>query len=145
VPLLRYKFTPIISIAAGPQLGIRLSSKDLCIDKCGDGSTETKRQIIKLKIMGGGLMPVLQQIYTLTPAQKLVVRKVANKIQDKLQNIDVSYSTLSYSLRKEAISHRSMSFGGQYRLNHNLLYRFETGFLGGCSSILVSTNHRFGF
>lgn len=81
----------------------------------------------------------------LGPAQKVVVKQIADKIKDKLENVDISGTTISYSLNKEAISHWSMCFGGQYQLNHNIQFRFETGFLGGRSSFLVSTNYRFGF
>ncbi|QEE49025.1 PorT family protein [Flavobacterium alkalisoli] len=41
VPLLRYKFTPSLSVAAGPQFGVRIKSKDLYIDEREDGSTST--------------------------------------------------------------------------------------------------------
>ncbi|QEE49024.1 hypothetical protein FUA48_05350 [Flavobacterium alkalisoli] len=125
-------------------LGLWIGTQGLFINRTTEGS-------INLGDLNVGVNPIDLDIegtdwyQNLGPAQKLVVKQIADKVKDKLENIDVSDTTLKYSLKKEAVSHWSMCFGGQYQLNHNLQFRFETGFLGGRSSILVSTNYRFGF
>ncbi|MFP9113042.1 hypothetical protein ACLI1A_03825 [Flavobacterium sp. RHBU_3] len=81
----------------------------------------------------------------LGPAQKVVVKQIADKIKDKLSGIDVSDTTIHYSLKKRPISSWSMSVGGQYQFNHNWQMRTEFGFLGGRKSVLASLNYRFGF
>jgi len=79
----------------------------------------------------------------LTPAQKAVVKPIAQKILDKIDGSDVKDATISYSLKKRPTSEWSMLLGAQLQLNHRWQFRTEVGFLGGRSSLLLSGNYRF--
>lgn len=79
----------------------------------------------------------------LAPAQKAVVKAIAERMLDKLDGLDIKGSTVSYSLVKKPTSNWSMSVGAQYQLNHRWQFRTEVGFLGGRSSLLLSANYRF--
>jgi len=81
---------------------------------------------------------------TLTPAQKVVTKQIAQAISDKFAGLDVKDASISYSLNKRATHHWSMLAGGQFQLNPRWQFRSEAGFLGGRSSILGSVNYRFG-
>jgi hypothetical protein len=81
---------------------------------------------------------------TLTPAQKIVTKQIAQAISDKFAGLDVKDATISYSLIKRATSHFSMLTGGQFQLNPRWQFRSEVGYLGGRSSFLGSVNYRFG-
>ncbi|NCD72367.1 hypothetical protein [Mucilaginibacter agri] len=81
---------------------------------------------------------------TLTPAQKIVTKQIAEKLLDKIDGLDLQNASISYSLIKRATSNWSMLFGGQFQLNHRWQFRTETGFLGGRKSLLTSVNYRFG-
>lgn len=78
----------------------------------------------------------------LPPAQKVVVKKIAEAMLDKLDGVNVKDATVSYSLKKSPTSNWSMCVGGQYQLNHRWQFRTEFGFLGGRKSMLVSANYR---
>jgi hypothetical protein len=80
----------------------------------------------------------------LTPAQKVVVKQIAQKIKDQINGNNVDGVTINYSLKKRPTSTWSMTAGGQFQLNHRLQFRTEAGFLGGKKSILTSVNYRFG-
>lgn len=82
---------------------------------------------------------------TLTPAQKVVTKQIAEKLSDKIDGLDLKDASLTYSLIKRATSNWSMLAGAQFQLNHHWQARVETGFLGGRSSFLGSVNYRFGF
>lgn len=79
----------------------------------------------------------------LSPAQKAVVKNIAQKIIDKIDGIDVSDATISYSLVKRPVSQWSMCAGAQLQLSHRWQIRTEVGFLGGKQSLLLSGNYRF--
>jgi hypothetical protein len=79
----------------------------------------------------------------LTPAQKAVVKPIAEKLIDKMDGIDVKDATISYSLKKRPVSDWSLCLGAQLQLNHRWQMRTEVGFLGGRSSLLLSGNYRF--
>jgi len=81
---------------------------------------------------------------TLTPAQKVVTKQIAQAISDKIAGLDVKDAIISYSLNKRATHHFSMLGGGQYQLNKRWQFRGEAGFLGGRTSGLASVNYRFG-
>ena len=81
---------------------------------------------------------------TLTPAQKIITKQIAQAISDKIAGLDVKDATISYSLNKRATHHFSMLGGGQYQLNKRWQFRGEAGFLGGRTSGLASVNYRFG-
>jgi len=81
---------------------------------------------------------------TLTPAQQVVTKQIAQAISDKIAGLDVKDATISYSLNKRATHHWSMLAGSQYQLNHRWQFRTEAGFLGGRTSFLGSVNYRFG-
>lgn len=78
----------------------------------------------------------------LTPAQKAVVKRIAQAIIDKINNLP-TVETINYSLVKKPTSNWSMSLGGQFQLNHRWQFRTEVGFLGGRKSLLISGNYRF--
>ncbi|XZQ05097.1 hypothetical protein ACJVDK_04045 [Pedobacter sp. MW01-1-1] len=80
----------------------------------------------------------------LKPAQKVVVKQVAEKILDKFNGIDIGNAYVSYSLKKRATSNFSMLAGGQFQWNKKWQFRMEAGFLGGRTSMLTSVNYRFG-
>jgi len=81
---------------------------------------------------------------TLTPAQKIITKQIAQAISDKIAGLNVKDATISYSLNKRATHHFSMLGGGQYQLNKRWQFRGEAGFLGGRTSGLASVNYRFG-
>jgi hypothetical protein len=81
---------------------------------------------------------------TLTPAQKVVVKQIAQAFSDKTAGLDLKDASISYSLKKRATSNWSMLVGGQFQFNHRWQFRSEAGFLGGRKSILASINYRFG-
>ncbi|MFL9837015.1 hypothetical protein ABS768_05855 [Flavobacterium sp. ST-75] len=124
-------------------LGLWLGAQGLFINRTTEGS-------INLNDLNIGGNPIDFDVentdwyQNLSPAQKVVVNQLTQKIKDKLENADVSDTSINYSLNKEATSHWSMSVGGQYQLNHNFQFRFEAGFFGGRQSILLSANYRFG-
>jgi len=82
---------------------------------------------------------------TLTPAQQVVVKQIANALSDKISGLDIKDASISYSLIKRATSNWSMLAGGQFQLNKRWQFRTEAGFLGGRTSIMGSVNYRFGF
>lgn len=81
---------------------------------------------------------------SLTPAQKVVTKQIAEKLLDKIDGLDLQNASISYSLIKRATSNWSMLGGGQFQLNHHWQFRSEAGFLGGRKSVLLSVNYRFG-
>lgn len=81
----------------------------------------------------------------LPAADKVIIKQIADKIRDKLDKLDPEDASISYSLKKKALSPWSMSVGGQFQLDHHWQFRTEAGFFGGRSSILASVNYRFGF
>ncbi len=81
---------------------------------------------------------------TLTPAQKIVTKQIAEKLLDKINGLDLQNASISYSLKKRATSNWSMLTGGQFQLNHHWQFRGEGGYLGGRKSVLISFNYRFG-
>jgi len=78
----------------------------------------------------------------LTPAQKLVLKQIAEKIRDKIEG-GSGDATISYSLKKRPTHTWSMLVGGQYQFSHRWQVRTEVGFLGGRTSLLLSGNYRF--
>lgn len=83
-------------------------------------------------------------VQNLPPAQKVVVKSIAQKMKDKIDGIDIKDASVSYSLVKKPVSNWSMCIGGQYQANHRWQVRTEVGFLGGRKSLLLSGNFRFG-
>lgn len=79
----------------------------------------------------------------LGPAQKIIVDQIVDKIQDKLDNVDLQGFTIDYQMNKRPISKLSMVVGGQYQFNKVWQARCEAGFLGGRSTVLFSLNYRF--
>jgi hypothetical protein len=84
-------------------------------------------------------------VQTLSPAQQVVVKQIANAFLDKISGLDIKDASISYSLIKRATSNWSMLAGGQFQLNRRWQFRSEAGFLGGRTSVLCSANYRFGF
>ncbi|HEY9258919.1 hypothetical protein [Chitinophaga sp.] len=78
----------------------------------------------------------------LTKPQQVVVKRVAQSILNKLNNIPDDI-TVNYSLKKTPTSHWSLLVGGQYQFNKRWQVRSEVGFLGGRSSVLISGNYRW--
>jgi len=79
----------------------------------------------------------------LPPAQKEVVKYLAQKSLDKLNGVSLEGTTISYSLIKKPTSNWSMCIGSQYQFSHRWQVRTEVGFFGGRESILISGNYRF--
>lgn len=79
----------------------------------------------------------------LEPAQKIIVKKIAEAFLDKVNGWDTGDGTINYSLKKRPSSNWSMCVGMQFQLNHAWQFRTEFGFLGGRSSLLLSANYRF--
>lgn len=78
----------------------------------------------------------------LTPAQKQVIKAIAQKLIDKIDG-NGGDLIVNYSLNKKPTSNWSMVVGAQFQFNHNWQVRTEAGFLGGRKSILLSANYRF--
>lgn len=79
----------------------------------------------------------------LSPAQKLVVKDIAQKMLDKLNGVTPVEGVISYSLNKRPQATWSMCAGGQFQLNHHWQFRTEANFFGGRSSVLLSGNYRW--
>lgn len=79
----------------------------------------------------------------LKPAEKAVIKEIAQKLIDKMDGKDVKDAVISYSLNKQPTSNWSMVLGAQYQLNHRWQFRTEFGFFGGRQSVLLSGNYRW--
>ncbi|MDH7460406.1 hypothetical protein QEG73_03925 [Chitinophagaceae bacterium 26-R-25] len=79
----------------------------------------------------------------LTPAQKIVMKQLAQAVINKINNGGDKDVIVHYSLNKRPTSDWSMCVGGQFQFSHSWQVRTEVGFLGGRSSLLLSANYRF--
>lgn len=79
----------------------------------------------------------------LTPAQKTIMKQLAQAIINKIDGNGDKDVIINYSLVKKPTSNWSMCAGGQFQFNHRWQIRTEAGFFGGRSSLLLSCSYRF--
>ncbi len=80
---------------------------------------------------------------SLTPAQKTVMKQIAQGVVERINGGGSKDLIITYSLVKKPVSNWSMCAGGQFQLSHKWQLRTEVGFFGGRSSFLLSCSYRF--
>lgn len=78
-----------------------------------------------------------------TPAQQVVMERISEKLQEKLEDREPQGVTVSYDLEKRPIYPWNLLLGGQYQFNKRWQLRMEAG-IGYRSSFMTSLNYRFG-
>ena len=80
----------------------------------------------------------------LTPPQQKVAEKIVNKLQDRLNGINVDDTYIMYTLDKKPATTWAGVVGAQYQFNKKWQLRAESNCIGeGRFSILLSINYRF--
>lgn len=80
----------------------------------------------------------------LNPVQKKVADKIMQKLQDRINGIDVSDTYITYELDKAPKSKWAGVVGAQYQFNKRWQLRAESNCIGGDRfSVLMSINYRF--
>jgi hypothetical protein len=82
-------------------------------------------------------------VETLPPAQKIVAKQVIAKLEDAAEGIDISATTIDYTIQKEVAAPFNLIFGAQYQFNKNWMLRSEMGVFGKRSQFLLNLNWRF--
>ncbi len=77
------------------------------------------------------------------PVQYALATQYLNPIVEKIAAADGS-AEIQYQLSKRPTAEWNLIVGGQYQLNKHWQLRVEGGVIGDRSSVLVSTNYRFG-
>lgn len=80
----------------------------------------------------------------LKPAEKLVVKQLANAVTDYMEDKSPGDEPLKYRFSKTPLSEWSVQVGVQYNLNRHWWFRTEGGFGKGRQQLFISTNYRFG-
>ncbi|ETN94195.1 hypothetical protein [Zhouia amylolytica] len=80
---------------------------------------------------------------TLPPAQKFVVNKIINKMEDIANGIDPGNANIDYKLEKEVAAPFNLILGAQYQFNKHWQLRSELGVFGKRSQFLLNLNYRF--
>lgn len=78
-------------------------------------------------------------------AQKLVVDKLVNTLDDYFDGKDVGQTPLHYKFNKVPPGTWSAQLGVQYNMGKRLWYRLEYGIGKGRQQLMLSTTYRFGF
>ncbi|MBD0833593.1 hypothetical protein ICJ83_15770 [Aestuariibaculum sp. TT11] len=76
-------------------------------------------------------------------AQKVIANQIIDRVDDYLNGVDVSDSTITYKLDKELAKRWNMVFGAQYQHNKHWQLRTEIGTFGKRTSFLIMLNYRF--
>ena len=80
---------------------------------------------------------------TLPPAQKVIAKQVIGKLEEAAEGVDISSTTIDYTIQKEVAAPFNLIFGAQYQLNKNWMIRSEMGVFGKRSQFLLNLNWRF--
>lgn len=79
----------------------------------------------------------------LDPGQRVVIERIEQALQDRIDENPDGDIVIDYSLDKELVGKWNMLAGFQYQLNKSWIFRTEVGFFGSRSQALFSLNYRF--
>ncbi len=129
-----------ISVGAQKQVVDRLSAGQITFGDIFDNLDQSHLDDLRNQIQDEA-----QNWYDdLSLAQKLVVDRLVETMEDWFDGVNVRDVPIHYSFEKEVIGEWSFQLGAQYNHGKRWWYRMEGGFGKGRTQLLISANYRFG-